>query len=84
MRACTHSILELGTESSAGCAVCSAQVSQHLGKLALVALSNLRPRAVQAALYAAHSQADLQLMARLTKNVVVSPTGKQLWAKDPG
>ena len=35
------------------------------------------PTAVQAALYAVQSQATLELIAKLTKNVVVSPTGVQ-------
>ena len=33
------------------------------------------PTAVQAALYAVQSQEALEMIARLTKNVVVSPTG---------
>lgn len=33
------------------------------------------PTAVQAALYAVQSQEALELIAKLTKNVVVSPTG---------
>ena len=35
------------------------------------------PTAVQAALYAVENQAALELIAKLTKNVVVSPTGVQ-------
>ena len=33
------------------------------------------PTAVQAALYAVQSQGALEMIARLTKNVVISPTG---------
>lgn len=35
------------------------------------------PTAVQAALYAVDNHAALELIAKLTKNVVVSPTGVQ-------
>ena len=41
------------------------------------------PTAVQAALYAVEDQAALELIAKLTKNVVVSPTGVQQ-AAEPG
>ena len=34
------------------------------------------PTAVQAALYAVQSQEALEMIARLTKNVVISPTGE--------